>query len=63
VHFFPYIELFMYKGWAIRSSPCTAIFNDLLCSTRAILLDLHTVIIKFSMKTVEKEGNEDIRFL
>jgi hypothetical protein len=21
----------MYKGWAIKSSPCTAIFNDLLC--------------------------------
>jgi hypothetical protein len=21
----------MYKGWAIKSSPCTATFNDLLC--------------------------------
>jgi hypothetical protein len=21
----------MYEGWAIKSSPCTATFNDLLC--------------------------------
>jgi hypothetical protein len=21
----------MYKGWATKSSPCTATFNDLLC--------------------------------
>jgi hypothetical protein len=24
-------HLCMYKGWAIKSSPCTATFNDLLC--------------------------------
>jgi hypothetical protein len=30
-HLFYYSDIYMYKGWAIKSSPCTATFNDLLC--------------------------------
>jgi hypothetical protein len=29
----------MYKGWTIKTSPCTATFNDLLCLSSPITLD------------------------
>jgi hypothetical protein len=36
----------MYKGWAIKSSPCTATFNDLFCFKSHILL-FHLYYFKF----------------
>jgi hypothetical protein len=30
----------MYKGWAIKFSPCTATFNDLLCFNPLVLISI-----------------------
>jgi hypothetical protein len=37
----------VYKGWAIKSSPCIATFNDLLCFPLVIVCILNEVVILF----------------
>jgi hypothetical protein len=34
----------MYKGWAIKSSPCTATINDLLCYCKEMRRDALLVL-------------------
>jgi hypothetical protein len=36
----------MYKGWAIKTSPCTVTFNDLLCSGFLVTKNPHSLGVR-----------------
>jgi hypothetical protein len=50
--------LCMHKGWAIKSSPCTATFSDLLCLTPCILDDKNSVARQPVLRSLISLHNE-----